>query len=101
MKIKELLDKQEKWTKGAMARDKNGQSVASYHKKAICWCLNGALNHCYPFKTSKERIIYDQVYQKIIAWILKHSQTAKSIPVYNDRHATFADIQAMGNELDI
>lgn len=31
------------WTQGAFARDRNGEGVYSRDKKAVCWCLSGAI----------------------------------------------------------
>lgn len=54
-KMLELLDKSSKWTKGVNARDKNGKECNARQKKAVCFCLNGALNKCYPRSTTRER----------------------------------------------
>lgn len=37
-----LIDTPEKWTKGAYARDANGQSVPSISGFAVCFCIIGA-----------------------------------------------------------
>lgn len=41
MKLHELLDKPEKWTKGSYARNANGTPVASRSLEASCWCVQG------------------------------------------------------------
>lgn len=43
MKLSELLDKPEKWTKGSSARDKNNKQVHPQEPEAVCWCLEGGL----------------------------------------------------------
>lgn len=47
MKIYELLDSPEKWTKKYYARDKAGYSTNSCDNYACCWCLVGAAMKCY------------------------------------------------------
>lgn len=48
MTVAELLDSPEKWTKGAIARDENGDdSIWEHDSKARCWCLTGAVFLCY------------------------------------------------------
>lgn len=46
--VRELLAAEERWTKGSPARNKRGKPVSSTDKKAVCWCLNGALDKCAP-----------------------------------------------------
>ena len=41
-----LLSDFSKWTQGALARDINNNSVSFDSKKAISWCLMGALLKC-------------------------------------------------------
>ena len=47
MKAYELLDSEEKWCKGANARDKDGNIVDPTSSTAKQWCINGALCRCY------------------------------------------------------
>ena len=44
MKVRDLFSGPEKWTKGEWARDKEGRPTCS---NAFCWCLIGAIFHCY------------------------------------------------------
>ena len=46
MKAYELLDSPEKWTKGVMARDANGEHVLHDSPNAVCWCMLGAIERC-------------------------------------------------------
>lgn len=52
MKAYQLLEKPEAWTKGAAARDRDGRSVDFNHPDAICWCVTGAIEKCYPCNIS-------------------------------------------------
>lgn len=48
MKAWELLSDASKWTQGEPARDIHGRPVDADDSEAVCWCLMGALNKCYP-----------------------------------------------------
>lgn len=53
-KIKDLLDRPEKWTQGSMARDVNGMDLMDPLMPGVTsWCLLGALEHCYGYGTSQ------------------------------------------------
>lgn len=41
--VRELLSDKSRWTKGSYARDKDGQPVGVRSRKAVCWCLEGAI----------------------------------------------------------
>lgn len=41
--MRELLASPERWTKGALARDKFGNVTYYRANAAVCWCLLGAL----------------------------------------------------------
>lgn len=55
MKVRELFNNKDKWTKGLYARDKDGFSVDPEGSNAVCFCLVGALRKCYSFNY----LIYD------------------------------------------
>lgn len=40
---RELLSDEKRWTKGNMARDAAGADVNPRGKKAVCWCVVGAV----------------------------------------------------------
>lgn len=48
MKISTLLNRKSKWTKSAFARDIDGKVVKHNSPEAVCWCLSGAVDKCYP-----------------------------------------------------
>lgn len=87
MKIKELLSDESKWTKGAIARDKDGVQTWSGSPNAYQWCLVGAIHKCYSNSSHIEQILAN--YFK-----------GSSIAVFND-NATFAEIRKVIEELDI
>ena len=41
--VRELLSVRARWTKGADARDGNGEATGAINKTAVCWCLDGAI----------------------------------------------------------
>lgn len=43
MKVREFLSNKDRWTQGAMARNKYGWSVALDDENATCFCLLGAM----------------------------------------------------------
>lgn len=44
-----LLDKPEKWTKNAFAKNSEGHWCSPLSNKAVCWCLDGAVSKvCHP-----------------------------------------------------
>lgn len=93
MKVKELLADESKWTQGVYARAANGRPTLVDHN-AVCWCLDGAIRHCYP-------AAYDDV-------VLRQKLSAYFVPLgtniirWNDDPArTFEEVQALVHELDI
>ncbi len=46
MKVYELLDRPEKWTKKALARDSQGIGCDPHSKRAVSFCLAGAMMVC-------------------------------------------------------
>ena len=62
MKVKELLDRPEKWTQGCYAVDENDCPIwgtdaydEANHPKAVSFCLSGALKRCYPQRFEEDR----------------------------------------------
>ena len=48
MKVRELLADESAWTKGQMARQENGMMAYPESRYACKWCLDGAIDRCYP-----------------------------------------------------
>jgi len=55
MKVKELLADPTSWTQGGFARDIWGCGLPPRDEQAICWCIAGGIEKCYPnFEEKKE-----------------------------------------------
>jgi hypothetical protein len=102
MKLKELLDKPEKWTKGVCARDSNGLPIKSGDKNAVCWCLSGATHQCYPESPFE---IYKKVLDAAVElryWTFTDVWIGAAIINLNDREGiTFEDIKAILEHADV
>lgn len=48
MTVLELLSDPAHWTQGFLALDADGISVDPESTRATCWCLEGAIQKCYP-----------------------------------------------------
>ena len=94
MKIKELYDSEDKWTKGSRARRSDGVSVDELNPYAASWCLYGAITKCYDkLEVSKITcIIYKYIKEKF---------NEDAITIFNDYVAKFKDIKKMVEILDI
>ncbi len=90
MKVYELLDKPEKWIQGTMALDSRREECDPRDDKAVCFCLAGAVAHCYPID------LYPAIRLRIEARV-------RTMPTsWNDReHRTYEEVIALAKELDI
>lgn len=102
MKVKELLNSAEKWTKGEMARNNNEKYVGVKAKSAEKFCLLGAIYKCYPKKEAKNIIM------KIAPTFNSGESTEhiyeceEIIFSWNDRKSRkFKDVQKLVNKLNI
>jgi hypothetical protein len=94
MKPSELLDRPERWTKGAYARYSNGEFCSTNTPGAECFCLIGALVYCE--KHSESNALMKAIRQRE-GW-----EHCCSIAAFNDSHlTTFADIQAVLKEANL
>ena len=92
MKIRELFDSPEKWTKGSGARNSAGASVPPTVLAATSWCLLGAVDKCYP-SIAIARPVFDKIYSKI---------GGTSATQWNDSTSrTFEDVRKLVVSLDI
>lgn len=93
MKVKELLSDENKWTKGAMARDIQGTACIYSSLFACCWCLHGAIDYCYPNKNERS---------SIFILVKRNLRGFRDIVSFNDNETIFfGDVKALVNELDI
>lgn len=91
MLVRELLISEDKWTKGAGARSINQQIVATNSPNAVCWCIFGALDRCYPNYNNWLR-----VYVRI------NKELGKDMMAWNDEpERTFEDVRHLVEKLDI
>lgn len=92
MKLQQLFDKPEKWTKGAFAKNAKGEGVIPDHPTATSWCLSGGLSHCYgdgPLSTD--------IYHRIVKEL-----NVPFISNWNDEpETTFDDIRNVITKLDL
>lgn len=98
MKAYELLDKPEKWTQGTSARNHRHLSVDPNSPSAVCFCLLGAIDRCYP--NYKERIeVEDKIRER-----LAHIQNVKEVFIseWNDNYQrTFEEVHNLLKTLDV
>lgn len=91
MKIQDLLTDESKWTKGTYARDATGAAVDDQDPAAVAWCLTGAAFKCYGFNPTSCRLIREMAVETACA----------ALPYWNDEHATFPEVRALIERLDI
>ena len=84
MKVIELLDRPEKWTKGTWARDKAGMGVPGDSPAATQWCILGAVDRCYP--TENVRLWSEALHHLVVA--LLHLHNTRLIAEWQDRPET-------------
>jgi hypothetical protein len=90
MKMKKLYADESTWRKGFFAADKEGKSCMPEDKKAVSWCLIGAIYKCYDDKKARK------VFDKVVAALPVH------ISVWNDdQKRTFQDVKDLVTLLDI
>lgn len=95
MKIQELLSDESKWTKGANARDKDGNAVIETMPQAAKWCLVGAASKCSKCSDQRNTIL-------TIASALGFNAYEGHIVDWNDSpERTFAEVRALIEKLDI
>jgi hypothetical protein len=90
MKVQELLTDESKWCQEALALDKNNNIVWSRSDEAVCWCLQGGIDRCYP---GDNRDIFEKI-----------KKATGGIPVdrWNDNpERKFSDVRNLVVELNI
>lgn len=97
MKIRELLSDASKWCSINYAKNKEGQDTDVRSADAVCWCLEGAIRHCY------EIYEYAVVSQKLTKASYKlFPKRSIALSVFNDDPlTTFEDIQQLVTFADV
>lgn len=95
MKVHELLADKSRWTTGYMARDAVGRACSPKSDKAVCWCMLGAIDHCYP--VSEVGRIADRVRRAIIEQKISDFYSVSNM---NDNHG-YDTVIKLARELDI
>lgn len=94
-KARETIAKPENWTRGAMARDRQGNPARADSAEACAWCSVGALHHAIYLETEVEghsAILLANA----MAWLnmpIWATDPASNLARFNDRH-THADVLA-------
>lgn len=97
MKIKDLLDSPEKWTKRAFARDKTGGVVSEFSDDAVCWCLLGAAVKCHNYNDEFAHAC--EKLEQAVDTLFSHFGQAS---VFNDAaDTTFADVRKVLELADV
>ena len=90
MKVYELLDRPEKWTTQADAKNESGKAVRFDDPNARCWCILGALAKCHGLHESFQ-----------IQYMIKRI-VGGHISSWNDApERTYEDVIKLCKELDI
>ena len=84
-----LIEDEERWTKGAMARDKNGAPCES-GGTPVCWCASGAIMMCELKKRSADSEgAMRYLREALPPWAMRN------VPQFNDNsHTTHAEVLA-------
>jgi len=97
MKVRDLLTDESKWTKHVYALDAKKNPLADpLNPNAVCWCLGGAIEKCYPI-LAERLAIYTRITQRV-----KPEEVGSYVHRWNDTVGrTFAEVRALVEELDI
>jgi len=99
MKVKELLTSASKWTIRAMARDKSDVQCTVEDSDVFCFCLLGAIYHCYDDYDDRRSVVR-KVLRAINADHFEDKELA--VTVWNDHpDRTFQEVKALVERLDI
>ena len=94
MRVSELLDRPEKWTQRAMARDRGDWPIDFNDTGAVCWCLMGAMSFCH------EGCGFISSYEKVFKIVTKRGYD--SVTKWNDaKERTWGDVKALALEAEI
>lgn len=103
MKVHEWLT-EEKWTKGAMARDVDGGVAAAVAERAVCWCATGAILKTYgPGRLYTIRNYPAETMRlRLQRHVFKKYERSKGLIEWNDApERTFDEVLTAFKELDM
>jgi len=101
MKVQDLLSTEEKWFKGSLAVDEFGVTVGVSSRKAVQFCLEGAILKCYPGDRFKNKR-FDITLSVRDLIDRKSKGRYRFISNWNDApRRTFKQVRGLIEELDI
>lgn len=85
-----LIADQRCWTRGVLARDRNGRAVPALDETAVCWCAHGAI-----FLIARGDI---EIFQRVVAAVSASCRVlyATSLRAVNDSPSPFAHAAVLG-----
>ena len=103
MKVHEKLSSPATWTQGEASRDEYGLApeFGTAYQHAVCWCLGGALEVCYPDR-EKLDVAVARVAEAIAGHPVKeHWQWDAIIEWNDDPERTNAEVLDLVKGLDV
>lgn len=90
MKVRELFSDESKWKQGVGSTNSAGEKVPYDDPTAVCWCLLGAIYHCY--SVTKGRLVEERLMTRLFG--NGKRKLGDCLSVWNDRH-TFAEVKRL------
>jgi hypothetical protein len=103
VKVRELLTDRSKWTQQVAARNADGLCVSHDSPEASCFCLIGALQHCYP-DTDIRYKLYDRIADELDKNGSLRYRSCPDVLIirWNDEEKrTFEEVKALIDRLDL
>jgi hypothetical protein len=82
IKARELLADERNWTKGAAARDAQGNETDVDSEEAVCFCVLGAIRHI------TDRVIQNSMDRLLLDVVAEVTGTRDYVHLYNDDPST-------------
>jgi hypothetical protein len=112
MKLSSLLDGPSKWMKGTWGKTPDGATqLNGMNPSGICWCIDGAIQHCYKLKNGDDEEKYKYIISRVTEWIEEHHPefvhgraigSPEIIHAFNDASGTsWEDVQQMMDDLHL
>lgn len=93
MKITDLLSNPNRWCKHATALSATGKRIHPQSKKAVQWCLTGAIAKCSD-TSDQQHLIMSDLHCNLRT---SYPQFGSLIEFNDDPHTTFLDIRTLLN----